>query len=179
MTKWIGERVLDVFPEDMKRLINESRIDGREHGFKLCKDEGDVLSKQGECVGTECEIGMTRRCTGLKEFIGNFHTHPAGYAYPSFSDADWQIHRQYKEWKIPYELFKKIICLGAREKGKDVARCFETEDVRKALDDNIKSQEKVQEGIFEKVVTTFNKPIGDIYLEGMKAKSIRYAEKIL
>lgn len=59
--------------------VKKTKDSGVEHGFKLCKSNGDIYAKEESiCKGNECEIELTDKCNEPMGFPrqGNYHTHP-------------------------------------------------------------------------------------------------------
>lgn len=81
----------------MEEQIEKTRITRIEHGFNLCKNNGNIISKD-ECTGDICEIRIKSECTDQNKNpkIGYFHTHPRGCSNMSLADIRMACHHDFK-----------------------------------------------------------------------------------
>lgn len=75
----------DIIINKMKDQLEKTRISGIEHGFNICRDNGNIIDKD-ECTGTYCQIKMKGECEGNIKKIGDYHTHPRGSNLMSIND---------------------------------------------------------------------------------------------
>ena len=108
-----------VLPDDiiqkMKDSLGRTHKIGLEHGFVLCSrntPDGDILTDNSHCAGTECEITLKPTCKDKHEtFVGSYHTHPDDTSLISEIDMKGSCYR-------------KIDCIGG-EKDNRIS-CFVT-----------------------------------------------------
>ena len=71
----------------MEDQIDKTRNTKIEHGFNLCKYNGNIIDKD-ECTGDACEIRIKTECSNqdITPKVGDYHTHPRGS--PNMSPLD-------------------------------------------------------------------------------------------
>lgn len=115
----------DELIDKMKDRLNETRKNGLELGFNICKTNDTLISKD-DCIGTTCQISIQKECSEQEKTpkVGDYHTHPHGPAFMSPTDT----------WKACGLDFR---CVGSVNSGK--INCFvrkkntSTEDCRNGI----------------------------------------------
>lgn len=71
----------------MEEQIDKTRNTKIEHGFNLCKYNGNIIYKD-ECTGETCKIRIKRECSNqdITPKVGDYHTHPRGSPKMSLAD---------------------------------------------------------------------------------------------
>lgn len=85
-------------------------IPANEYGFAICRTPAGRLVQGPTAWGTPTSVSIPLGCPAGSTFLGLFHTHPGGTAYPSEQDL-----------KSAVAVAARILCI---ESDKDGLRCF-------------------------------------------------------